>query len=305
MIRTFLFRTSFVLAFVAGATLTISAASARTLDVNVPEDALVVSRKIICGNTEDGKTRYSTWWGRAYGRVAWEKDRLLFNVVGTNIRQCETVNDKERGPGYRSVSREVMFYLDPKTNKVLEAWDNPYTNQKNTVLHVANDPVNMREPQFARSKTGEPLKVELEKVDKDLYVSRTEYPLYYDNPLLGPYQKEMGGTYQAIEIFTRFYPKNLLDSTKKELTGSHLAWNRVSQWLPWMMMEGRPGSMIFVTAGNTVASFDDLDPILKDQITRNFPKYKEAPPTSDTRPNETSWTYFKKIKDGTEKQSVN
>ncbi|MBL8642893.1 MAG: DUF1838 family protein [Rhodospirillaceae bacterium] len=293
-----------LMAATALAAFTSTAVTARTLDTSVPEDALIVQQKIICGSTEAGRVRFGTWWGRAYGRVPWEKDRVLFNVVGTNVRQCAVVKDPERGTGFRSVSREVMFYLDPKTNKVLETWDNPYTGQKNTVIHVANDPVNMREPQFARAKDGTPVKVELEPVGKDLLVSRSEVPLYYDNPLLGPYQKEMGGTYQAMEIFTRFYPKDLLDSSKKNLSGSHLAWNRVSQWLPWMQMEGRPGTMIFVTAGNSVNGFDDLDPILKDQISRNFPKYKEPPPTSDTRPNETSWTYYKKIKDGSEKQSV-
>ena len=279
-------------------------AHARTLDLSKPEEALIVSRKIVCGSTEDGKVRFGVWWGRAYGRVPWEKDRLLFNVVGTNVRQCATIKDKDRGEGYRSVSREIMLYLDPKTNAVLEGWDNPYTGAKNAVIHVANDPVNMREPTFARSKDGTPIKVELEPMGKDMFSGRSEVPLYYENPLLAGYQKEMGGMYQAMEIFTRFYPKNILDSNAKSLEGNHLAWNRVSQWLPWMSMEGRPGIMIFVTAGNSVNSFEDLDPILKDQISRNFPKYKEPPPTNDARPNETSWTYYKKIKDGTEKQNV-
>ena len=278
-------------------------ANARTLDVGKPEDALIVGRKITCGTTEDGKVHYGTWWGRAYGRVSWEKDRHLFNVVGVNARQCATVKDPERGNGYRSVSREIMFYLDPKTNRVLDTWDNPYTGQKNTVVHVANDPVNMREPTFARGRDGTAAKIELEPFG-DTYVNRSEIPLYYENALAGGYQKEMGGMYQAMEIFTRFLPKSLLDSNAKELKGNRLAWNRVSQWLPFMNMEGRPGIMIFVTAGGPVDKFEDLDPTLKDQINRNFPKYKEPPPLDDKRPNETSWTYYKKIKDGKETQSV-
>jgi len=280
------------------------AATARQLDPNNAEDAWVIMRKIICGSLEDGKVRYGTWWGRTYGRVPWEKDRHIFNVVGTNVRQCVTVEDKDRGKGFRSVSREVMLYLDPKTNQPLATWDNPYTGQKVTVVHVANDPVNMREPMFPRAKDGTPLKVQLEPMGKELYSYRSEVPLYYENPLLGPNQKEMGGMYQAMEIFTHFYPKDLTDSTAKTLSSSHLAWNRVSQWLPWMVMEGRPGALIFVTAGYSAKGFDELDATLKDQITRNFPKYKEPPPTDDSRPNETSWTYYKKFKEGKETQSV-
>ncbi|MDX2223708.1 MAG: DUF1838 family protein [Rhodospirillaceae bacterium] len=279
-------------------------AAARTLDLDDPDDAIQVYRKIICGSTEDGRVRFGTWWGRAYGRVPWEKDRHLFNVVGTNVRRCQGYKDDVRGEGFRSVSREVMFYLDPATNEVLAAWANPYTGETVTVVHVANDTVNMREPVHARDRNGKGLTVELEPAGKDLLVSRSEVPLYYENPLLGPYQQEMGGMYQAMEIFTRFYPRSLLDSNVKSPEGSHLAWNRVSQWLPWMNMEGRPGQMIFVTAGHGVKGFDELDPILKDQITRNFPIYQEPPPIDDARPNETSWTYFKKFKDGTVKQSV-
>jgi len=110
--------------------------------------------------------------------------------------------------------------------------------------------------------------------------------------------------YQAMEIFTRFQPKALLDSNVKAPKGGHIAWNRVSQWLPWMNMEGRPGTIIIVTAGGSVDTFDDLDPVLKDQINRNFPKYKTPPPLDDAWPNETSWTYRKKFKEGLAKQSV-
>jgi hypothetical protein len=34
-----------------------------------------------------------------------------------------------------------------------------------------------------------------------------------------------------------------------------------------------------------------------EQIATRFPKYAEPPATDDTRPNETSWTYFKKLID--------
>jgi hypothetical protein len=33
---------------------------------------------------------------------------------------------------------------------------------------------------------------------------------------------------------------------------------------------------------------------MKAEIDRNFPEYRNPPPLDDQRPNETSWTYFKK-----------
>ncbi|MBL8628320.1 MAG: hypothetical protein JNM81_01735, partial [Rhodospirillaceae bacterium] len=52
-------------------------ANSRTLDVNNPDDALIIARKMTCGSVTDGKVHFGTWWGRAYGRVPWEKDRHL------------------------------------------------------------------------------------------------------------------------------------------------------------------------------------------------------------------------------------
>ena len=40
--------------------------------------------------------------------------------------------------------------------------------------------------------------------------------------------------------------------------------------------------------------WDDLPEQVKKEIAANYPEYKEPPPSTDTRPNETSWTYFKK-----------
>jgi hypothetical protein len=33
---------------------------------------------------------------------------------------------------------------------------------------------------------------------------------------------------------------------------------------------------------------------MKSEIATNFPEYRTPPPGNDPRPNETSWTYFKK-----------
>jgi hypothetical protein len=36
---------------------------------------------------------------------------------------------------------------------------------------------------------------------------------------------------------------------------------------------------------------------MKAEIAANYPEYTTPPPVDDTRPNETSWTYMKKILD--------
>lgn len=272
----------------------VSSVFAAQLDISDPEDALKVSRKITCGTLEDEIIRYAVWEGQGYSRIMGERDRLLFKVVGVNTRQCRTVTDPERGDGYRSVSREVMLYLDPESGEVLRSWTNPWTGVEVDVMHVANDPVNMREPRFAYSKEGVPIKVD-GKVVGSMFMTTSEVPLFYDNPLGGSYQQNVGGKYQAIELFNDYLDAQaLLDSDNPVSPRLYLSWSRVSQWLPWMEMVGREGYMIFHTRGFSLESVDEMQPVLRAEIESNYPEYLSPPPTDDSRPNETSWTFFKK-----------
>ena len=119
------------------------------------ETAFFAYQKMICGTTDEGITRYGTWEGKAYSRVQGEKDRHIFNVIGINIRQCLKTNDEIQGRGFKSVSREIQMYLDPKTNQIIDVWKNPWTGKDISVLHVANDPVNMRAINYEFDKEGQ------------------------------------------------------------------------------------------------------------------------------------------------------
>ena len=62
-------------------------------------------------------------------------------------------------------------------------------------------------------------------------------------------------------------------------------------------MGGRLGLMVTNATGQTVANIDALPPLILEQIKANYPIYSAPPPVDDARPNETSWTYFKKLID--------
>ena len=72
---------------------------------------------------------------------------------------------------------------------------------------------------------------------------------------------------------------------------------RIAEWLPFMEMGGREGIMITNATGDMLGSFDELPAVMKDEIKANYPIYTAPPPLDDARPNETSWTYFKKMVD--------
>ena len=255
--------------------------------------ALLWNTKLTCGTTEQGVTRYGMWEGRMYSRIPGEKDRHIFDVVGINTRQCERHKDPVRGEGYRSVSREIMVYLDPATGEIIDQWKNPWTGETVEVIHVANDPVNMRAPSFARDATGKPARVTLRQYG-DLLVASREVPLFYENPLAGAYQDYIGGKYHAMEIFNTFYSAaDFLAPKGPRINPSRLAWQRVSGLLPWMRMGDRPGVMIFNATGFSTFDRAQISPKLMQILQTRYPEYLTPPPLGDARPNATTWTITK------------
>ena len=98
--------------------------AAEPLELGTVAGDLAAMRKIQC-STEDGEVSTYGWEGKVFSRVQGERDRLLFQVEGMNIRQCGPLEGEEDGPGFRLITREVLLYLDPQTSEVLKTWENP------------------------------------------------------------------------------------------------------------------------------------------------------------------------------------
>ena len=65
--------------------------------------------------------------------------------------------------------------------------------------------------------------------------------------------------------------------------------------LPWMKMRGRAGLLYFNGAGRKLDGYGALPAAMRQAIEARNPTFVAPPPVDDTRPNETSWTYFKKM----------
>jgi Protein of unknown function (DUF1838) len=275
-----------------------AAAQARMLDPKVSVDAFEISKRLQCGEA-DGKQAVYHFAGNIYSRVEGEPDRLLFRAEGMNVRQCVTVNDPKRGKGYRLVSREVLFYIDPKSGEIVRKWTNPWSGETVDVMHINNDPVNSR-PSFPISADGKPATFTGRIEGKWLFMP-FEVPLFYENVLGGAYQDFVGGKYHAMEIFDFIADANEMLDTKNVTSYPSIAWVRVSDWMPWMKQRGRQGLLIFNATGSKLKSFDELPVIMKDEIAKNYPIYTAPPPGDDPRPNATTWTVFKAMIDAARK----
>jgi len=264
-------------------------------------EAIVARMKATCGTTEEAKPRYGMFEGRAYSRVPGEKDKHLFNVLGINVRHCNIVTDEVKGKGFKSVGREIMMYLDPETHEIMDVWTNPWSGEEVKVLHVANDPVNMRGFRYEKTAEGENVSPMKLRQYGERTFSADEIPLFYDNPLGSDYQVYVGGAYHAMEIFNSSYHSDeMLDASVPRLGHSNIAWTRVAQWLPWMQMGSKSGIMIFNATGFSTFDQSEIWPRLQKILNERYPLYNTPPPLDDDRPNETSWTVFKKyMKDKT------
>ena len=273
---------------------TASFATAAALDLKTPEGQLLALRRIQCSET-DGKVVTFYWKGVTYSRVPGEPDRQLFKVEGMNTRHCGPLPGSKNKAEFRLISREILLYEDPVTGEVLRNWVNPWTGKTVEVLHVANDPVNGNYTAVGRD--GKPINLAFEVLGNQWWLT-TGVPLFYTNPLAGDYQRYVGGTYHVSELFNFFGTVDDLGSRKQDSASTAVSWQRISGWLPWMEMGDRAGLLYFHTAGRKLSKWDDLSSTMKAEIASTYPAYREPPPLDDQRPNETSWTYFKKIIDG-------
>jgi len=259
------------------------------------EGRLAAYRRMQCSMT-DGKESFFWWTGTAYGHVPGQPDLRLFRVEGINVRRCASVPHAERGDGFRLISREILVYQDIETGEMLRNWENPYTGETVEVIHVANDPVN-QPPQHPLRRDGSEYPLPLVTQGNDWWWSAA-VPLFYPNPLGGEYQDYVGGTYHSTEIFDFNGDTRALLDADAPVAWPVVSWVRLAPWLPWMEMGSRAGMMYFNAMGRKLESFEQLSATMRAEIAASYPEYVAPPPVDDNRPNETSWTYMKKIIDG-------
>ena len=236
----------------------------------------------------DGSQVVFWWTGSLYSFVEGEKSQHLFDFEGYNIARAKKVDQ-----GYLLLTREASFYKDPQSGEILEQWENPFTKKTVSVIHVWNDPVNQK--LFLDGDYGKFLIPTTESGD-DLYwhleiflkypspLPREQYPLYSNS-----------NEYQAGELFQYYTKRSQLEDASLQSVPCHISWTRISPWLPWMEMENRAGYLIYHCRGKKLANgFDSLPLHIKSYVAAQQPNFQTAP-DEFTEPNETSWTYFKKL----------
>jgi hypothetical protein len=222
----------------------------------------------------DGSEVTFFWSGSVHSWAPGEPYRRVFGFEGVNVARL--VPD---GEGYRLLSREAAFYLDPVSGEILETWEGK------EVVHVWNDPANQRL---------RPFPIPLTDLGDQVCFS-LEIPVSHPSPL--PVERfpanSADDTYRALELFQFFAPAGVLRSDAPRVE-SAMSWMRMSPWLPWMEQGQRPGGLAFHCRGRKLGSFAGVPERTRAYITARRPEFAHAP-AEWSEPNETSWTYFRRL----------
>lgn len=238
-----------------------------------------------------GKEAVYHWTGKVYSMIPGEQRKELFHFEGFSVARLVEVEN-----GWQMLTREAAFYSDPRTGEILETWQNPFTKKDVPVVQVWNDPVN-QQFDFTDEEVAFISKF-LPSVDMgdQLVFYMDIFPFYPSAlPRKDYAQFSQSDTYQAAEFFQFFVDKaELLNETLSSVPAT-ISWTRISPWMPFMRMGDKPGNLVFVCRGSKLmGGYEALPERIRNYVAARNPQYAHAPETFE-HPNETSWTYFKKL----------
>lgn len=255
----------------------------------------------IDGELDTTKQKVSRITGKVYGVRDNEKIRPLFKMDGFSVVRTLRLPDGN----WRRVLKEIVFYRDIATGRIMESWHNPYTNEDVRVVPIANDPFNYdirdtkpQPPSYgglnAETRAPEPFLLDWSEGPNDTLILETGIDLFYPAALQpAQWPRESAGSFNRVSEHFLFFVKRQ-DIENRRLTALPVtgSWSRITPWLPWMLMGQAPGCInyfaSFATMTNGIA---DLPADLVAAARAVNPGYLEAP-TEDYGPSLSSLEHY-------------
>lgn len=257
------------------------------LDLTTPLGNRVAMARIM-GNTDMKSTKFGWFKGIVHGVRPGEKIRDLVGFTGFSAAKLlPTIAGED--PGYRKVLREIGFYTDLKSGKILEEWENPYFDEKVRVVPIANDPFNhtitdyyFQPPTYGGLNTQAPPKrpflLDWERRNNDLTLA-SMINLFYPAALQpDKWPRESGSKFnQVTEDFLYMLDWDEMQNPGLTSVSARGSWLRTTPWLPWMLMGETEGHCSYSCFFGSEDSLDYADPQAVEYAAKHYPKYLEAP----------------------------
>ncbi len=238
------------------------------------------------GDIAPGKFVTGYGKGTVHGVRDNEKVRPLFEFEIFSTRRVLRQEDQS----YQRLCRELVFYRDLATGKIMDSWDNVYTGERVPVVDIANDPFNYMISEFfpdppsygGLNKEKPPKRPFLLSwgLNNDNTVTLdSDIHLYYPNALdPEEWPRESAGPMNRVsELFRYFMRREDVENPEMTHLPHNGVWSRVTPWLPWMLMGQAPGHAFYMGRFNNVESLDELPADLLARVEKRYPEYLIAP----------------------------
>jgi hypothetical protein len=236
----------------------------------------------------NGEQVYGHCTGIVTGVRPGEAIRPLFGFeVFSTIRVL-----RQSDGSYQRMTKETIFYADPKTGDILDEWENPYTGERVKVVDVHNDPYNwviastVQPPAMPgvvnEGKAvpgGKPYLLHWSMLGPDTVVMTEDGHGWYPNRLDPAHwpRESSGPMIQSSELFRYFISKRDLEDPKVTFLPANGSWVRVQPWLPWMLMGTAPGHVMYDGVFRAEPTPDYIPPKVMERIKTRYPSYLNAP----------------------------
>jgi hypothetical protein len=236
-----------------------------------------------------GKQKYFWFKGYVMGHRPMKRVKDLIGAQGFGVIR---LNEREDGVIER-ICREIILYTDLRSNEVLEEWKNPFTQETVPVVQVANDPYNYTieeyfpapplNDQLTKKKAPPRVPFVLPWVQNgDWLEMEMHIHLLYPNPLQPDEwpRESSGNVAQVSEMFAHHVKAADMQDPKVTSLDYRGVWNRITPWLPWMLMGQAEGNCQYACFMGTAAHPGDVLPrTVVDYAEKHYAKYFEAPKT--------------------------
>jgi hypothetical protein len=257
----------------------------------------------IQGDTDWGKEKI--FWFKGYVNAVQPGKRIV-DLVGSQGFGVIRLNQRPDGVIER-LCREIILYTDYRSGEVLSEWRNPLTSETVRVVHVDNDPFNYTieeyiplPPSFGGlNKEGPPPKrppfILPWHQHGDWLAMEIHIHLLYKNALQPEeWPRESSGPMaQVSEYFAHHVRAEDMQNPKLTTLDYRGTWNRVTPWLPWMLMGQAPGHCLYNCFMGTTKNLEEIfGRSVLDYAEKNYPKYFSAPEKWTDQPSLSSLEHF-------------
>ena len=220
----------------------------------------------------------------------------LFGYEGFGMTRTFQIGDY----AWQKLHKEVAYYTDLKTGEVMDEWHNPMLDETVRVVHVHNDVVNSTwAPTYSFGVGPEkvsfpfvfPWVVMGDNAIVDFGVNTAHEAVLQPDKWPRESHGEITQVLEAIQVHTRVSDLTDPRQTTVKASGS---WQRISPWLPWMLMGRKPGHLFYKTVTRRMhEGVEALPAPIRAYTEAHFPDYFAAP-TEWQEPNVSSYEVYER-----------